>query len=98
MGPQRVATAPTDSHAPTSREAIRTAPRIHQRRTRRNTPFEEIAEQVQPIQDQAGHEAPVPVTETPTAPVPITGHSENTPPPTLIIQLAIPAIPTSNPK
>merc|ERR1712086_443360 len=98
MGPQRVATAPTDSHAPTSREAIRTAPRIHQRKTRRNTPFEEIAEQVQPIQDRAGLEAPVPATETPTAPVPDTGHSENTPPPTLIIQPTIPAIPTSNPK
>merc|ERR1712086_1066049 len=98
MGPQRVATAPTDSHAPTSREAIRTAPRIHQRRTRRNTPFEEIAEQVQPIEDRAGHGAPVPAAETPTAPVPETGHSENTPPPTLVMQPTIPAIPTSNPK
>ena len=42
--PQRVAVQPTDSSLPTSRETIQTTPRIHQRRTRRNTPFEAVEE------------------------------------------------------
>ena len=67
--PQRVATTPTDSHTPTSHKAVQAAPQIHERKTRCNTPFEEIAEQMQTMENRAGHEAPDPATQTPTTPV-----------------------------
>ena len=69
MQAQKVAMAPTDSHTPTSRKAVRAAFLIHQRKTRRDTPFKEIKEEVQAGQDRVTHENPDPVTQTPATSV-----------------------------
>ena len=67
--PQRVDASPTASHMPTSLEAIITAPRIHQRRTRRNIPLAPVPEEVQhlPAPAQVVQPAQTPQEPTPTA-------------------------------
>ena len=91
MQAQRVSMTPPDSHAPTSRNVVRAAPQIHQRKTRRNSPFKEIEGEVQAGQDPATQETPGPAMQTP--PVQDCSTNENVPPPTLLIQPTLHVMP-----
>jgi hypothetical protein len=91
--PQRVAVQPTDSSMPASRETIQNAPRIHQRRTRRNTPFEAVQEIIQQTPDVAAHREHAPK-ETPThVEFQSTSNKENVLTPTTIEESSTPSIP-----
>jgi hypothetical protein len=91
--PQRVATALTILHAPTSREEIRSTPCIHQRQTQLNTPFGTIQEEVQEGNEQEEHEAPVPGEQVPTATTEAAPSKENIPPSTGPVQPTVAMIP-----